>query len=841
MLSTAQSSDSFVELSSQETLNKLQTKSTGLTEAEVQNRLKQYGKNTIHIQKINIFSLLFRQLTGNPLILILAVATIISFLLGESVSSYYIFGIIIASIILGFWNEYSAEKTVEGLLKKITPTAIVIRNNEKQEIPIIHLTIGDIVLLSQGGIVPADLRLIETNSLGINESALTGEAKTVFKNTEPLEKTHLQISAMNNIAFMGTSVESGSGTGVVIRIGKDTEFGKIAKSATFIKPETEFQLGLAKFGNLIIRVIIILTISMFAINAFLGHKVLESLLFSLAIAVGLTPELLPVIVTVSLSHGAGKLLKKHVVVKRLLSLENLGNMDVLCTDKTGTLTEGKIDVVEYLNMKGEKNENVLKMALLCNTAIIHHKVLGNAIDVALWDYALQNSISPDKSIKKLHEQTFDYDKKAMYTVVDDKEQTTLIVKGAPESIIPHCVDIADQKMVDKLLVSLRSEGYRVIAIATKKVSKQQSYSWNDVKGLHPLGYITFLDIPKKSAREALDKLEKLNVMTKVITGDNEIITKKICSEVGIEVDKILLGPEIEKLSDEELKKVVNKTDIFARVTPLQKLSIIKALQANGHTVGYLGDGINDLPALHNADVGMSVSTAVDVAKDAASVVLLRKGLDVIADGIKEGRKTFANTIKYILMSTSSNFGNMFSAAGASFFLPFLPMTPLQILLTNSLYDISQTTIPSDNVDESSLVRPRHWNIDFIRNYMLFFGPLSSIYDFITFSIMLFVFHARGALFQTGWFIESLATEVLVIFVIRTAKSPFYKSRPSTWLTITSLGVVSLGLILPFTPLSKPLGFLAPPPLYFAILILLVTTYILLVEIMKSTFLKKFNL
>ncbi len=801
---------------------------SGLTTAQVLEHQKQYGLNVVENKKVNIFSILIRQLTGNPLTIILAFATFLSFILGERASSYYIFGIIVVSILLGFWNEYSAEKTIDNLLKKISSAALVIRNSEKQEIPVNQVTIGDIVLLSQGSIIPSDLKLLETYRLEVNESALTGEAKTIYKKSD-------------DKAFMGTSVDSGSATGVVIAIGKDTEFGKIAKSATFIKPATEFQNGLVKFGQLIVKVIIIMTIVIFAVNSLLGHKILESAIFALAIAVGLTPELLPVIVTVSLSHGAGKLAKKHVVVKKLLSLENLGNMDVLCTDKTGTLTEGKIEVVDYINPDWKKDERVLQMALLANTAVVHHKVIGNSIDVALWEHSMNHKIEPEKTTKKLHEEDFDYNRKAGYAVIQNGNETTLIAKGSPESIIEACRNIKDKQKINQKLLELRKDGLRIVAVATKSIGKKEKYSWSDVEGLQFEGLITFLDIPQKTAGIAIAQLHNLNVTTKVITGDNEIVTKKICSVVGMNVTESITGPQMEKMSDEEFKKLVIDIDIFAQVTPFQKLQIIKALQANGHTVGYLGDGINDLPALHNADIGISVNNAMDVAKDAASVVLLHKSLEVIHDGIREGRKTFSNTIKYILMSTSSNFGNMASAATASFFLPFLPMTPVQILLTNTLYDVSQLSLPTDNVDHESLVKPKHWNIEFLKSYMLFFGPLSSIYDFLTFSVLIFVFHARGALFQTGWFIESLATEILVVFVIRTAKTPFYKSRPSMWLTLASLGIVGIGTLLPFTPFAKALGFVQPPPLFFIILIILTATYLLLVEKIKSVFLKKYSL
>lgn len=810
----------------------LQTDSdSGLSDSQVALGQKQFGPNILQTNKLSIFSLFFRQLTGNPLLLILAAATFISFLLGDRTSSFYIFGVIIVSILLGFWNEYSAERTVEGLLKKIAPTALVIRNGEKQEISASQLTIGDIVLLSQGAVIPADVRFIETRSLEVNESALTGESKTVFK----------QSMGGNNMGFMGTSVESGSGKGEVTQIGKETQFGKIAKSATFIKPTTEFQAGLTNLGNLIIKFVIVLTIAIFLLNAFLRHDILTSVLFALAVAVGITPELLPLIVTVSLSHGAGKLAKKHVVVKRLLSLENLGNIDVLCSDKTGTLTEGKIDVVDYTNTRGKKDIQVLIASLLCNNAIVHKKVIGNAIDVALWEHAIKEKLYINTNFEKLYEEEFDYSRKINFSVVKKNEEITLFTKGAPESIIPLCKNIKNKDTLQRKLDRLREEGLRIIAVASKPLYAKKNYSWEDVGRLSLVGYITFLDIPKKTARQALAQLKSLNVFVKIITGDNEIVTKKICHEVGMDVKRVLTGHQIEKLSDPELRHVVNTVDIFARVLPLQKLKIIKALQENGHTVGYLGDGINDLPALHNADVGISVNTAVDVAKEAASVVLLRKGIDVIDDGIREGRRTFNNTIKYIMIAASSNFGNMFSAAGASAFLPFLPMTPVQILLTNTLYDVSQLTIPTDNVDPESLVKPRHWNINFIKNYMLFFGPLSSIFDYLTYSMLLLVFHAPAQLFQTGWFIESLATQTLIVFVIRTAKTPFYKSKPSKWLTISSLGIVAAGIALPFSPLAKSLGFVAPPPLYFVYLVIIVITYLFFVDIVKRAFLQKHSL
>ena len=813
---------------------------SGLTEEEAKNNIQKYGENTIATRHTNLPTMLFRQFTGNPLIVVLGVATFVAFLLGQHVSSYYIFGMILLSVLLGFWNEYSAEKTVAALLKKISPTTLVIRNDEKKEISVSQLTVGDIVLLSQGSIIPADLRIIASKNLEVNESALTGESKTVFKTSEKLSKFPSSISEISNMVFMGTSVDNGSAKGVVVGIGKDTQFGGIAKSALFVKPTTDFEKGLAHFGRLLVQVILVLTIGIFSINALLGHKFLESLLFALAIAVGLTPELLPVIVTVSLSHGAGKLAKKKVIAKQLIAIENLGNMDVLCTDKTGTLTEGNIELIDFFDAKNKKDSAILQQALLCNAALVHSKIIGNGIDAAIWKYAEKNKLYPHAEINKIEEEPFDFDKKAMYTVVEENGKHTLIVKGAPASILQWCQGKAT-KAVSENFDRVNQEGMRAVAIAKKTITKKDSYSWNDVHDLTYEGYLTFLDIPKISAKEAINKLERLHVQVKVITGDNEIVTQKVFKEIGMKVAGILVGTELESLSDDQLKEKAQSANIFARVTPQQKLRIIQVLRRAGHIVGYLGDGINDIPALRSADVGISVNTAVDVAKDAASIVLLRKSLDVLADGIIEGRKTFANTIKYILMGTSSNFGNMFSAAGASFLLPFLPMTPVQILLTNGLYDLSQLSIPSDNVDHESLMKPRHWNINFIRNYMIFFGPISSLYDFLTFGIMIFMFHAQGALFQTGWFIESMATEILVVFVIRTSRTPFFLSKPSKWLFGTCISIVLAALVIPFSPLRKPLGFMTPPPLYFIMLIFLVSTYLFLVETLKRVFLKKYSL
>ncbi len=822
-------------------IDKLASRETGLTEEEARKNQKIFGLNFIKKKKINWTHIFFRQITSNPLTIILAIATTISFFLGERGSAYYIFGVIVVSIFLGFFNEYSAEKTIEGLLKKISSSVFVLRKDEKKEIPPSHLTVGDIVLLASGNIIPADVRFIMTNNLEVDESILTGESVTIMKSSDVIKKEIHSLGDCLNIGFMGTSIVNGSAKAIVIGVGKMTEYGKIAEESTFIKPVTEFQKGLVQFGKLIINVVIILTLGIFLVNALLGHSILTSLLFALAIAVGLTPELLPVIVTISLSHGAGKLAKKHVVAKQLIAIENLGNMDILCTDKTGTLTEGKMEVKGIIGVQGKSSQDILRKSLLCNNAIVHNKIIGDSINVAFWHYAIQHTFILEKSYKKIVETPYDYQYKVMFAVIEHEGKRELIIKGNPEAVLSFCKGVSKKSSLEKEFLSLNQDGMRVIAIASKSVSSKEDYSWKDIKDMHFDGYIILQDMAKISAKDSLKRLKDLSVHVKVITGDNEIVAQKICKEVGLEVTGVLTGKEMDTITDQEFHAIVEKINLFARVSPEQKLRIIQTLQRIGHTVGYMGDGINDIPSLHASDVGISVNDAIDVAKDAAAIVLLQKSLHVIADGIIEGRRTFNNTIKYILMATSSNFGNMFSAAGASFFLPFLPMTPVQILLTNSLYDVSQVTIPSDNVDPESLIKPRHWDINFLKNYMLFFGPISSLFDFLTFGIMLFIFHAKGSFFQTGWFIESVATEILVIFVIRTARTPFFLSKPSTYVLITALAMVGLAFTFPFLPFMSMLGFTPLPPLYFGILIVLVIAYLVLVEVVKSLFLKRYTL
>ncbi|MDD2822670.1 MAG: magnesium-translocating P-type ATPase [Candidatus Daviesbacteria bacterium] len=826
------------QLTKEEVFESFQTSEDGLSPEEVTKGHKQWGLNTIRNHSLNPLQILLRQLTSNPLIIILTATTIIALLLGEKVSSYYIFGIILASIILGFWNEYFAARAIVKLLKKVSLSALVIRKGEKMDIPNDQITVGDIVLLAPGSIVPADLRLIFTANLEIDESTLTGESIPVEKQENPLASNHLNQTNMTNIAFMGTTVRAGSSRGVVIAVGKNSEFGKIATDTSYVKPETSFQKGLAKYGGLLTWIMIITSLTSFTANVILGKNLLDAVLFSLAIAVGLTPELLPVLVTVALAHGADKLAKKEVLVKQLIAIENLGNIDILCTDKTGTLTEGKITVADYLNVKGMKDENVLRLGLICNTALVHHKIIGTPYDTALWEYVQTNHAKLVIKANKVFEEPFDYSKRLMFTVIEEGGTRTLIAKGAPEVIFNL---VGSHQTLQKKYENLSSLGYNVIAIASKKINNKKEYSFDDVDHLDFEGFITFSDPAKTSAKEALDQLQNLNVQIIILTGDNELVSAKICKDIGLDVGKIIQGEAIDTLSEAEFKNLTSKTTVFCRVTPEQKLKIIQTLQKMGHSVGFMGDGINDVLALHSADVGICVNSAIDVAKDTAQVVLLCKDLKTVLNGIAEGRKVFSNTMKYILTYTGSNFGEMISLAGASFFMPFLPITPSQLLLQDTLYDISQMTITSDNVDPESVIKPKHWDLGFIKNYMIFFGVLSALFVGITFLFLGTVLHATPQHFQTGIFLEFMISEMIVVFVIRTNRVPFYKSKPGGWLLGTCFLITVFSIYLPYSPLASSLGFAPLHPIFFLFLFCLSLAYIVITEAGKKILLKRLNI
>jgi Mg2+-importing ATPase len=799
----------------------------------------------------------------NPIFVILVACAAVAGFFGQPDQSVVILAMIIIAVALGFYNEYKAEKTVQDLRQAVSIKAVVTREGKSSQIDSKLLVPGDLVSVYVGDLVPADMRIVKLKDLEADEATFTGESFPVEKTADKLDVQNPTPQQLTNYLFMGSVVVHGSAQGVVVSTGKNSKLGSISGSLTRSHPETEFQKGVKSYGNMLLGFTLVLAVSIFSINAAIGHDLVWSLTFSLAIAVGLVPELMPAIVTISLSQGARRMANVKAVVKRLVSIEDFGNMNVLCTDKTGTLTEGKIVLKDVYPFGEEKDPRLLTYSMLCNAAVLGEKIVGNPMDVAIWEYAvksdMQNSVEP---YTKVDEIPFDYQRRMMSVVVKKNGECTLISKGAPESVFSKCryADVSGrtesmtdvQKVINDKFYSLSELGYRLLAVASRSTESKTSYSVGDEKDLTLLGFLIFTDPPKKDAHEAINKLNDMGVAVKILTGDNELVAKTICEDLKIPVKKLVVGSDLMQMSWNEIKAAVEEATIFARITPEQKLDIIKALKANKNVVGFLGDGVNDAPALYEADVGISVDTAVDVAKEAADIVLLEKDLLVLANGINEGRKIFGNTMKYILMGTSSNFGNMLSAAAASVFLPFPPMLASQILFMNLLYDVSNMTLPTDNVDDEYVKSPKRWDMSFVRKYTLFFGPFSSLYDFLTFGIMLFIFGASAAalpgatnavilhsqgLFQAGWFVESFWTEVLVMFVIRTRRIPFFTSRPGKWLTLLTLSCVAFGTILPFTILGSFMGFAPLPPEYWVLLVLMVATYVVLVDAGKVFFYK----
>jgi Mg2+-importing ATPase len=810
-------------------LARLNSAETGLTAGEAAARLSRFGPNAIRSHGARPLAVLGRQLR-NPLLLLLAAATVTALIVGERTDAIIILAIVGLSVGLGFFNEYRSERVVEALHASIHHMAQVLRDGGKVTLDVTELVPGDVVLLRTGDLVSADLRLLEARELECDEAVLTGEAMPKTKQSDADLQTDPIELGLRSIAYMGTTVRGGSGSGVVVQTGPRTAFGKIAIRLGERQPETAFQRGLRSFSILLVRVTALLAGGIFVANSLLGRPVLESALFSLAIAVGLTPQLLPAIVTVSLASGARNLARKRVVVKRLISIEDLGNIEILFTDKTGTLTEGRITFKEALDPAGAASDEVLGLGLLgCAGDSADLAASGNALDAALLAAG-----TPPAGYQRVDQLPFDHVRRLMSTLVDGPDGARmLITKGAPESLLPRCIEVPStaQPTLDRLFAS----GARVVAVAARSWHGGSQCALVDEEGLELKGFITFLDAPKADAAASLAQLKALGVEVKLVTGDNPVVAHSVCESLGLDFGETITGPELEKLSNKELLERLSGTGIFARVSPEQKSRIIMAQRGLNKDVGFLGDGVNDAVALRDADVGISVDTGSEVAKDAADIVLLGKDLGILAGGVLEGRRIFSNTMKYVLMGTSSNFGNMFSAAGGSLFLNFLPMTPTQILLNNLLYDTGEMTIPTDRVDPELLERPAQWDIRLIRRFMIFFGPISSIFDFMTFGVMLFVFHARGSLFQTAWFTESLATQSLVIFAIRTRRSPFFRSRPSLALVIGTLASVGAGLLLPFTPVGSWFGFTPLPAAFLGILAAMVVVYLALVEIGKSFF------
>lgn len=814
----------------------------GLTAEEARKRQGQYGPNepTVVRRAATLQQLLV--FLANPLVLILLVASIITAMLGEVVNSSIIILMVLLSVALNFFQTFRSQRAVERLRAGVALTSTVLRDGAWVEVPRGSLVPGDVIRLGAGDLVPADARLIETNALHVQQAALTGESMPVEKRAHDLATVPSNAADAENTVFLGTSVVSGTATALITVTGRGTAFGDIATRLATRPPETEFEHGIRKFGLFIMRTVVFLVLFVFMISLpFHRQSPFESLLFAISLAVGLTPEFLPMITTVTLAQGASHMAKQKVIVKNLAAIQNFGSMDILCSDKTGTLTSGKTVLHESLDPLGKTSSRVLLYAFLNS---FYETGIKSPLDEAI----LQQAPVDGQAYHKLHEIPFDFERRRLSVIVAQGQEPILIAKGAPESVVEICttcevdgqrkpLEAEARRQCETTYELLSTLGFRVLAVAYRPMPQQASYTVADERDMTLLGFLTFFDPPLEDVGQVLQALYRDGVEVKILTGDNELVARHVCEQVGLDGGRIVLGEDLDHMSDAALQHIAEQTSVFARVSPAQKNRIILALKHRGHVVGFLGDGINDAPSLHAADVGISVANAVDVAKDAADLILLEKGLRVVHSGIIEGRKAFGNVMKYLLMGTSSNFGNMFSMAGASFFLPFLPMLPTQILLNNFLYDLSQVTIPTDHVDESYIIKPRRWDIGLIRDFMIYIGPVSSIFDFLTFFIMLQVFHANAPLFHTGWFVESLATQTLVLFMIRTAGNPF-RSRPSLPLALTVLLIVAFGMVLPFTPLATPLGFTPLPALYFLFLASMIVTYLVLVEVVKRWLMRR---
>ena len=840
MISTPEDKTAFWRLPITTLLGQIGSSTSGLSTAEAARRLARFGSNKVHGARKGGVLLQYLARFRNPLVIVLLVASGVLAFTGDFTGFSIISVIVLISVTLDFVQEYRAGEAAERLRQSVAVRVHVLRNGESTEMALEEVVPGDVVLLAAGDLIPCDGRILEANDFFLNEALLTGEPYPVEKSPAESSEEKELLSARNAV-LMGTSVISGSGRILACRTGSNTAFGEIADTLAAKPPRSAFEEGTHSFGLLIMRLTVLLVLFVLLINAFFHRPWLESFLFAVALAVGLTPELLPMIVSVTLSRGAMRMAAKKVIVKRLSAIQNLGSMDVLCTDKTGTLTEAHIHLERHVNGCGQESRRVLELAYL-------NSFFETGLKSPLDDAILEHREIDPTNWHKIDEVPFDFERRRVSVLLENGGARTLVVKGAPEDILRlstryegegekdvRPLDEKDRATIKALYESLGRDGFRVLGIAWHPMPIDHPHAVvGDETALIFVGFAAFLDPPKASAKEALARLISAGVMVKIVTGDNDLVTQHIVSQLGLPKATILTGEQIQHMDDQALSAQVEGVNLFCRVTPVQKNRVILALKRRGRVVGYLGDGINDAPSLHSADIGFSVDSAVDVAKDAADMIMLERDLNVIAEGVFEGRRTFGNIMKYIMMGTSSNFGNMFSMAGASIFLPFLPMLPVQILLNNLLYDVSEIAIPLDSVDEEYLVRPRQWDMRLIRNFMLTVGPVSSVFDFLTFYIMLKVFHAGEALFHTGWFIESMATQVLVIFIIRTQRNPL-KSRPNRWLAIGSLVVVATAVLLPLTPLAAYLGFVAPPPLFFLLLAGMVFAYLFSVEGAKHLF------
>ena len=858
-IASGQTLSEVARLTPDEALKRLLSTAEGLSTVQVAEQLRLVGPNQIAHQARHT---ILGEIVGrsiNPLNLLLLTLATASYFLGDQRAAVMIIVMVILSISLGFIQEHRSNKAADDLRRMVLTTATVRRRTgdpaqQHIEVPIEQLVPRDIVLLSAGDMIPADLRLISANNLFINQSTLTGEAMPLEKSAGAHATAAETPFDLPNICFMGSAVVSGIGCGVVVLTGARTAFGRVAGAISEQRVLTSFDKGITRFTWLMLGFIVVMVPLVFVINGLTKGNWLQALLFAVAVAVGLTPEMLPMIVTVNLAKGAMAMSRKKIIVKRLNAIQNFGAMNILCTDKTGTLTQDLVVLKRHLDMRGDESDRVLEYAYLNS---FYQSGLKNLLDVAVLKHVeLQESLKVQARFREIDEMPFDFERRRMSVVLEkDNGVHVLICKGAVEEIFAVCtnyeidgeagpLDESHFATAKDTTAKLNADGFRVVAVAYKEIPPAQSaYSVADEAGLTLLGYIAFLDPPKETAAAAIATLKASGVPIKILTGDNDIITRKICHEVGLVVDRIVLGSELEKLSPEEFANLAETAVVFAKVSPSQKASIIDALHRKGHVVGYLGDGINDGPALKAADVGISVDSAADIAKESADIILLEKSLAVLGEGVIEGRKVFGNITKYIKMGASSNFGNMFSVLGASIFLPFLPMTPIQVLTNNLLYDFSQTTIPTDDVDAEYLAVPRRWDIGNITKFVLLIGPVSSIFDYVTFFVMLYVFNAwsNPALFQTGWFVESLLTQTLIIHIIRTAKVPFFESRASAALITTSVIIAVIGVAIPFSWVGPVLGFVQLPPAYWIALCLILPSYAILTHLVKTWFVRRYGL
>lgn len=839
----------LITLDNQNLLAKMESSLDGLTKTEAQKRQGVYGYNEITQRSYRLVILEAISHSTNPLVAILLIAAIVSSFTGNVASSVIIIAMVIMSIGLDYFQSHRSLVAVRKLQKHIASTANVLRDGVWQEIACKELVPGDIIRLVAGDLVSADALLLKAKDLHIQQAALTGESLPVEKEALPSSTNLKNLEEAQNVVFSGSSVVSGTATAVVVATGQNTGFGDIVKSLTKVAPHTEFEKGIIRFGLFIMKVVFFLVVFVFAVNIYLKRSLLESLLFAVALAVGLTPELLPMITTVTLAAGAVHMAKKNVIVKNLASIQNFGSIDILCSDKTGTLTSGEMVLEQHIDPLGAQSEQVMLLAYLSSLFVTEipnpfNLAVLKKVNISPLDAAILKHEHPDvQPYEKIDEIPFDFERRRSSVVVEKKGEPILITKGAPEFVLSDCthydlggailpLDEKIREQVSSTFIVLSQQGYRTLAVAYRKTEPKAAYHVADENDMVLAGYLAFIDPPLAETPILIKKLAQEGIKIKILTGDNDLVTRHVCQQVGLDTSKILLGAQVEQLSDMVLGEIAEKVDVFARISPMQKQRIINVLRARGHVVGYIGDGINDVPSLHTADVGISVAGAVDVAREAADIILLKRHLSVLLHGVIEGRKSFGNVMKYLMMGTSSNFGNMLSMAGAILLLPFLPMLPTQILLNNLLYDTSQIVIPTDNVDSSFARKPKHWDIGIIKKFMFYIGPISSIFDFLTFFVMLKLFAASEALFQTGWFVESLATQTLVVFVIRTVKNP-WKSKPSTPLIIMVLSIVFIGTVLPFTPLASFWGFVPLPPAYFLFLIIATITYLFLVELLKK--------